>query len=464
MLETRQTALPSLVLASPSTSSASLLIPETHRTYGSIPHIPSLLQTQSPHYASPRSSSDPRGERPPLPRINSATPLIPRSSGLCRDLRRGHWHFPWHGHRNCRKHRSCGASGLTGSIVIMTGMVLGLVLGVMLWVYGWMGREERLSVLPPLGKDIANGNFSTKGIKKMWACSHNDEMQGQNALSLALSLGYGWIEVDTHLTATPSKHHSDNVTWTLLAGHDLADLDPRKSLKTLYLDPLLAILDKNNEGRDKDGEEEWNGVYEDDPREEIVLMIDMKSDGDETWPHLQKALEPFLAKGYLTTYNTTSRTLSPGPLTIVGTGNTPLHQVFYAPLRYIFFDAPLVDLHKPHHLPATPSGPAVTIEWSPSLSPIASSKFPLQYYLAAPPTPFPAYNPFLCNLQLTAAVAHEKGIQSRWWGVLHKPGWARRRMWEVVWQSGVGVVNADELEELKSWLEGKEGVEREGFC
>ncbi|WVQ77539.1 hypothetical protein IAR50_007226 [Cryptococcus sp. DSM 104548] len=464
MLETRQTTISSPALTLSTSSAAPLLAPERPQTYGSIPHIPSLLETQSPNYTSPHSSSDPRGKRPPLPRLNSATPLIPRDPHLLKDIRRGHWHFPWQGHRECKKRRSCAARRLSGSVVIMTGMVAGLVMGVMLWMYGWMGREERLSVSPPLGEDIANGTFSTKGIKKIWACSHNDEMQGRDALSLALSLGYGWVEVDTHLAAIPSKHHPDNVTWTLLAGHDLKDLDPRKSLKALYLDPLLAILDKNNEGWKKDDGKEWSGLYEDDPREEIVLMIDMKSDGDETWPHLQRALQPFLDKGYLTTYNTSSEAFSRGPLTIVGTGNTPLHQVYYAPLRYIFFDAPLVDLHKPHQLPATPAGPAATIDWTPSLSPIASSKFPLQYYLAAPPSPFPAYNPFMCNLQLTAAVAHEKGIQSRWWGVLHKPGWARRRMWEVVWQSGVGVVNADELQELERWLQGKNGVERRGFC
>lgn len=275
---------------------------------------------------------------------------------------------------------------------------------------------------------------------------------------------------------------------SLLAGHEVSDLNSNRTVKDLYLDPLLAILDAHNRDWTAGNEKNWTGVYEDDPREEVTLFFDIvsflllylpvivadgnvlsllikKSDGDATWPYLEAALEPFLSKGYLTTYNTTSNELIPGPLTIVGTGNTPLHRVYYSPLRYIFYDAPLLELYHPHTLPASQYGPEKTIHWNPTISPIASAKFPLQSYLAlGPGSRGGGFNPFSCNLKLTSAIAREMGIQARWWGILHKPGWVRRMLWETVWESGAGVMNADDLEDMGNWLRGREGKERSLKC
>ncbi|KAL0255276.1 hypothetical protein I308_100073 [Cryptococcus tetragattii IND107] len=404
--------------------------------------------------------------RPKLDRLNTATPLLPRIKGsLYGDFWRGHWHLPWRGHRSAKDstHR-CGHARLRSCVWLVWKITLAVVIGIFLYWCGWQdARDQRLTLFDQLEElpISINTTISTKGVTKIWANSHNDEMQGKHALILALKQGFGYIEIDTHLDASSSADSS----LSLLAGHEVSDLNSNRTVKDLYLDPLLAILDAHNRDWTAGNEKNWTGVYEDDPREEVTLFFDIKSDGDATWPYLEAALEPFLSKGYLTTYNTTSNELIPGPLTIVGTGNTPLHRVYYSPSRYIFYDAPLLELYHPHTLPASQYGPETTIHWNPTISPIASAKFPLQSYLAlGPGSRGGGFNPFSCNLKLTSAIAREMGIQARWWGILHKPGWVRRMLWETVWESGAGVMNADDLEDMGNWLRGREGKERSLKC
>ena len=80
-----------------------------------------------------------------------------------------------------------------------------------------------------------------------------------------------------------------------------------------------------------------------DPTTTTVLLIDFKSDGAATWPVLLSQLAPLREKNWLTYYD--GETLHQGPLTIVGTGNTPFNLIQAAATdRYIFFDAPLLSV------------------------------------------------------------------------------------------------------------------------
>ena len=82
---------------------------------------------------------------------------------------------------------------------------------------------------------------------------------------MALSLGFGSIEVDTWLV----DHHGSK---SLLAGHIPVDLEDHRTLQSLYLDPIFAILEKVNTGRLPN--ETWVGLLEDDPSADVQLVID----------------------------------------------------------------------------------------------------------------------------------------------------------------------------------------------
>jgi len=82
---------------------------------------------------------------------------------------------------------------------------------------------------------------------------------------LALSLGFGSIEVDTWLV----DHHGSK---SLLAGHIPVDLENHRTIQSLYLDPIFAILEEKNTGRLPD--ETWVGLLKNDPSADVQLVID----------------------------------------------------------------------------------------------------------------------------------------------------------------------------------------------
>jgi len=68
-----------------------------------------------------------------------------------------------------------------------------------------------------------------------------------------------------------------------------------------------------------------------------------QTDGATTFPYVVKALQPLRDNNWLTTVN--GSTIIPGPITVIGTGNTPLNQVQGVSSRDYFFDAPLTLLN-----------------------------------------------------------------------------------------------------------------------
>lgn len=170
-----------------------------------------------------------------------------------------------------------------------------------------------------------------------------------------------------------------------------------------------------------------------------------------TWPYLIAALKPLLDGGYLTTYDTTTQTWNRSAILVIGTGNTPVHRVYHQSRRVVFYDAPLKTLSQTVRIPATDAGPATQFEWDNTISPMASSKFPIPYHVALA---LPPWNPIATRLRYYTLEASRRGIASRWWGSARKPGWARRRMWEVQKQGGVDWINADDLADAVDWVDG----------
>src|SRR4051794_34430538 len=124
------------------------------------------------------------------------------------------------------------------------------------------------------------------------AHAHND-YEHPHPLIDALDQGFCSVEADVHLIA-----------GHLLVGHDPRDLSPRKTLQSLYLDPLKKRIAENG-GR----------VYKDGPT--VTLMIDVKSDAASTYAAIKEALKPY--EGLLTVFR--GDKIEPGAITVIISGN-----------------------------------------------------------------------------------------------------------------------------------------------
>lgn len=145
---------------------------------------------------------------------------------------------------------------------------------------------------------------------------------------------------------------------------------------------------------------------------------------------LEEVLEPFAAKDWLTYVE--NEKLHTRPLTVVGTGNTPLHRVVQVPSRrYVFYDAPLVELTKMYRLPDGTQG-----HWDSSFAPIASSKWH-----------WSSYYPNVGALRKYSKEAHDRGIKARWWGAARWPALLRRALWDLQLRADVDWLNTDDLSE-----------------
>jgi hypothetical protein len=82
-----------------------------------------------------------------------------------------------------------------------------------------------------------------------------------------MSLGITTIEVDTWL-----------INDTMLAGHEMKNIKQGKTLKSVYLDPLFEILERANAKSERLinwESEDWKGVFGLEPKQELMLLIDV---------------------------------------------------------------------------------------------------------------------------------------------------------------------------------------------
>lgn len=129
---------------------------------------------------------------------------------------------------------------------------------------------------------------------------------------------------------------------TLYVGHEPSALGPARTFQSLYIQPLLSILTRENPVSPFVTSKTKNGVYDGYSSQTLYLFVDVKTPGAATWPYVVKELQPLRDAGYLTTYNGTG--VTPGPVTVIGTGNTPLNQIQGKSPRDYFYDAPIPTL------------------------------------------------------------------------------------------------------------------------
>lgn len=239
------------------------------------------------------------------------------------------------------------------------------------------------------------------------AHAHNDYLHPR-PLSDALSHGFTSVEADIFL-----------VDGDLLVAHDPADLDPTRTLRSLYLDPLLARVRAN-----------YGSVYR-GHRRPVQLLIDIKTDGADAYLELDRQLRHY--RHILSGFSHGHVRL--GAVTPVVSGDRAARVPMEAQRRrYAFYDGRLDDLGT-----AAPASfiPLISGSWTESFSWLGTGQFP------------PAERQ---KLRAVVAHAHEQGRRVRFWATPDVAGPDRDALWTELLAAGVDHINTDDLAGLERFL------------
>lgn len=312
----------------------------------------------------------------------------------------------------------------------------------------------------------------TGDIKPIACHSHNDYWR-KVPLYEAIRAGCVGVEADVWL-----------FDEELYVGHNRYALTPNRTLKSLYINPLLDILEKQNPITHfhPDPETPPNGVFDTEPEQTLILLIDFKTAGDALWPYVHSQLEPFRKHGYLTYFNGTD--VVPGPITVVGTGNTPFDLLISnSTYRDIFFDAPLdqmadnyrrLNWHPPNFEIA--DDPDVDGDAIQGRALYPSSRRAVrddqgQGHSGSAPSDRDVYgatNSYYASVSFTKSIgyvwryrlssqqldliraqiagAHARGLKVRYWALPNWPRGLRNHVWHVLVREGVDILNVDDLQ------------------
>jgi glycerophosphoryl diester phosphodiesterase len=261
----------------------------------------------------------------------------------------------------------------------------------------------------------------SRGIVPKNCHSHNDYWRSV-PLYEALAAGCVGIEADVWLTDAEE----------LLVSHSWESVKQDRTLRSLYLDPLTRIFDKLNVSTASTEDKEI-GFFEADPNASVILLIDFKNDGHDIWPVVVSQLQPLREKGWLTYYD--GEKVIQGPLTVVGTGHTPFELVQQnSTNRFIFFDAPLLDISNPAY--NTTNSYYASVRMNKAIGRVAFHKLKESQ---------------VETLKKQIEAATEKGLRSRYWDTPAWPIGLRDKVWMKLEELGTGMLNVDDLVSATRW-------------
>lgn len=227
----------------------------------------------------------------------------------------------------------------------------------------------------------------------------------------ALDHRFGSVEADIFLVGDQ-----------LLIGHTADDLDPTRTLESLYLDPLAARVKANH-----------GSVYR-GHRKSLQLLIDIKTEGSSTYLELDRHLRHY--KHLFTTY-AHGRVL-PGPVTAVISGDRAARAPMEAQtVRRAFYDGRLADLGS--------SAPASFISL---ISDNWTLNFTWQGVGAFPDAERQ-------KLRGIVQAAHGRGQKVRFWATPDLAGPARDALWGELLAADVDHLNTDDLAGLEAFLDAR---------
>ncbi len=258
-------------------------------------------------------------------------------------------------------------------------------------------------------------NDSSKDISKgkrplARAHAHNDYEHPRPLLD-ALSHGFGSVEADIWL-----------VDGQLLVAHDATDLDPTRTLESLYLDPLARRV-KANGGR----------VYRGYDLS-LQLLIDLKTAGEATYLELAKRLRHY-GPLFSAAYGGVDGRVRRGAVTAVISGDRGARAPMEAEkVRHAFYDGRLEDLGS--GVPAS-FIPLISADWTKTFT-----------WTGTGPMPRAERE----TLHRLVASAHAARQTVRFWATPDVAGPERDALWRELLAADVDYLNTDDLAGLEAFL------------
>ena len=120
----------------------------------------------------------------------------------------------------------------------------------------------------------------TQGILPKNIHSHNDYWRDVPFYS-AVSVGAVSVEADVWL-----------YNGTLYVGHEPGALTTSRTFESLYINPILDTLQRQNPNSSFLTAPTHNGVFDTNGAQTLYLFVDVKTDGATTWPVVLRALQP----------------------------------------------------------------------------------------------------------------------------------------------------------------------------
>lgn len=310
--------------------------------------------------------------------------------------------------------------------------------------------------------------------------SHNDYWRPYPLFS-ALAAGCTGIEADVWLTDDGTE---------LLVGHDRHSLKQERTLRSMYLDPLLEILNYENP------DEQWanhtvydraRGVFGTQPNTTVTLLIDVKTDAQKTFELVWTQLAPLREKQFLhrkQTIHTSPGFIErqsewPGPIIVVMTGNvdSKAYQQFarsrtvippnlgpWDPVVWVhgehhdyFYDAPLDELPSTNFFYTNPDPKGA---WR--------TGYKMQHFKGEAHYASVSFNKAIGSVKLGFSktqlatlreqimIAEKSGLKARYWDLPSWPINYRDYVWDVLTREGVGMLSVDDLESAsrRGWSKG----------
>lgn len=250
--------------------------------------------------------------------------------------------------------------------------------------------------------------------------SHNDYWREEPLFS-ALAAGCIGVEADIW------PYRDD-----LYIAHTRGNMKPGFTLKSIYIDPLRLLLQDRNCAV-TDAQCNSRGLYEGEPLQTIVLLIDIKANPLMAWPILAKQLEPLRRQGWLSTIQ--DGQLKTGPITIVISGRV-LHasnilETAHTPSLGMFFDASLKSLDKGRYNSSNSYWASASLKKAVKLSWLGKLGSKQRD-----------------EVRRQLRLAHGLGLRARYWGLPSWPAAFREDLWRLLLDAGLDLINVDDVGEF----------------